>query len=297
MGTADIVPGVSGGTMALVLGIYKQFLEAIKSFDFQWVKACATLNYKEVLKRPHFNFIIPLGIGIACAIMFFTKVISLPSLLITNPEMIYGLFSGLVLGSAVILLKDIFSFPVYHGMALLSAGFSFGIFIMTIAPTSSPDSFTLLFIAGAVSVSAMIMPGISGSLVLLIVGKYTTVLNAISTFDWHILIPFFIGGITGVMTTSRMLSWMIDRHLLSFKLVMSGFLTSSLYKLWPFQDRQYFASEGVLKTLSSTPHFPEFNHITFYALLLALFGFALVVWTTSQAEGFSFRWKKQIKDK
>ena len=283
MGAADIVPGVSGGTMALTLGIYKQFIEAIKSFDLIWLKSCLSLNLREIQSRPHFGFLIPLILGLVCAIIFFTKIISLPGLLITNPEAIYALFSGLVLGSAIILLKDGTNVSALYRMSYIFGGLSFGMFVLTVAPTNLPDTTTTLFLAGVLATSAMVLPGVSGSLVLLIIGKYATVLNALDSFNLHLLIPFSMGALTGLIAMSRVLSWMINQHQTSFKLVMCGFLTASLYKIWPFQNREYFESDGAMQLVDATPFIPEFNLTAFYAFFWALMGLTLVIWLTSRA--------------
>ena len=283
MGAADIVPGVSGGTMALALGVYKQFIEAIKSFDLIWLKSCLSLNLREIQSRPHFGFLIPLIFGLVCAIIFFTKIISLPSLLITNPEAIYALFSGLVLGSAIILLKDGTNVSALYRMSLIFGGLSFGMFVLTVAPTNLPDTTTTLFLAGVLATSAMVLPGVSGSLILLIIGKYATILNALDSFNLHLLIPFSMGALTGLIAMSRVLSWAINQHQTPFKLIMCGILTASLYKIWPFQNREYFESDGVMQLLSATPYIPELNLSAFYALFWALMGLTLVIWVTSRA--------------
>jgi len=283
MGAADIVPGVSGGTMALALGVYKQFIEAIKSFDLIWLKSCLSLNLREIQSRPHFGFLIPLIFGLICAIIFFTKIISLPSLLITNPEAIYALFSGLVLGSAIILLKDGTNVSALYRMSLIFGGLSFGMFVLTVAPTNLPDTTTTLFLAGVLATSAMVLPGVSGSLILLIIGKYATILNALDSFNLHLLIPFSMGALTGLIAMSRVLSWMINQHQTPFKLIMCGILTASLYKIWPFQNREYFESNGVMQLVDATPYIPELNLSAFYALFWALMGLTLVIWVTSRA--------------
>jgi len=283
MGAADIVPGVSGGTMALALGVYKQFIEAIKSFDLIWLKSCLSLNLREIQSRPHFGFLIPLIFGLVCAIIFFTKIISLPSLLITNPEAIYALFSGLVLGSAIILLKDGTNVSALYRMSLIFGGLSFGMFVLTVAPTNLPDTTTTLFLAGVLATSAMVLPGVSGSLILLIIGKYATILNALDSFNLHLLIPFSMGALTGLIAMSRVLSWMINQHQTPFKLIMCGILTASLYKIWPFQNREYFESNGVMQLVDATPYIPELNLSAFYALFWALMGLTLVIWVTSRA--------------
>lgn len=283
MGAADIVPGVSGGTMALALGVYKQFIEAIKSFDLIWLKSCLSLNLREIQSRPHFGFLIPLIFGLVCAIIFFTKIISLPSLLITNPEAIYALFSGLVLGSAIILLKDGTNVSALYRMSLIFGGLSFGMFVLTVAPTNLPDTTTTLFLAGVLATSAMVLPGVSGSLILLIIGKYATILNALDSFNLHLLIPFSMGALTGLIAMSRVLSWAINQHQTPFKLIMCGILTASLYKIWPFQNREYFESDGVMQLVDATPYIPELNLSAFYALFWALMGLTLVIWVTSRA--------------
>ena len=283
MGAADIVPGVSGGTMALALGVYKQFIEAIKSFDLIWFKSCLSLNLREIQSRPHFGFLIPLVFGLICAIIFFTKIISLPSLLITNPEAIYALFSGLVLGSAIILLKDGTNVSALYRMSLIFGGLSFGMFVLTVAPTNLPDTTTTLFLAGVLATSAMVLPGVSGSLILLIIGKYATILNALDSFNLHLLIPFSMGALTGLIAMSRVLSWTINQHQTPFKLIMCGILTASLYKIWPFQNREYFESNGVMQLVDATPYIPELNLSAFYALFWALMGLTLVIWVTSRA--------------
>ncbi len=107
MGTADVIPGVSGGTMAFILGIYSELINAIKSFDLIWVKSLITFDIKTILSRPHFRFLIPLFTGILCALLFFTRIIKLPHLLLIYPEIIYGLFLGLIGGSIIILIRAV----------------------------------------------------------------------------------------------------------------------------------------------------------------------------------------------
>ena len=113
VGSADVVPGVSGGTMAFILGIYPQLINAIKSFDSEWLRMIVTINVKGILNRPHFSFLIPLGIGAVSALLFFTRIVPLPTLIRTQPEIIYGLFFGLVLGSIVLLFRHLGSYLLF----------------------------------------------------------------------------------------------------------------------------------------------------------------------------------------
>ena len=145
MGAADVIPGVSGGTMAFILGIYEQLLAAIKSFDLECLKKLFIADFKGALSRPHFGFIIPLLIGIISALMFFTRVIPLPKLIITHPELIYGLFFGLILGSIFILIKHVGEIGAKDIIQIM-IGIALGFLIVTMTPKDTPDnSWFILF--------------------------------------------------------------------------------------------------------------------------------------------------------
>jgi len=278
MGAADVVPGVSGGTMAFILGIYEQLIAAIRSFDTIWLQHILKRELKPTLQRPHFSFLIPLIIGIFCAVLFFTRVIPLPVLLHTHPEPIYGLFFGLIIGSVIALLPETGRFNA-SALFFLIIGTLLGWFIVNLVPVNTPDSAWFIFLSGMLAISAMLLPGISGSFILLILRKYDTILNAIGHFNFVVLIPFGLGALTGLVIFSRLLDWLLTYFYRATLLIIIGILIGSLWVIWPFQIRQYIQIHNKERLISSTPYWPEafFNQSVIYALSMMLLGLALVL--------------------
>ncbi len=278
VGSADVVPGVSGGTMAFILGIYPQLINAIKSFDTEWLKMILSFNIKGIINRPHFGFLIPLGIGAIAALLFFTRIVPLPTLIRTQPEIIYGLFFGLVLGSIVLLFRHMGMNLFIKRMLFLIMGILFGGFVVTLVPASTPDASWFIFLCGAIAISAMILPGISGSFILLMMKKYAYIFNAIGHFDFSIIIPFALGIITGVVLFSRVLSYLLKAFYQQTILFISGLLIASLYVIWPFQERIYETVRDKERLISSVPLLPEtFSNQVLYAAIMMLIGFAFVI--------------------
>ena len=256
IGTADIVPGVSGGTMAFILGIYREFIAAIKSFDLAALTALLRLNIREALARPHFGFIVPLIIGIIAALLFFTRVVPLPQLLLDYPEQVYGLFFGLIGGSILVLLRetDAMTGRDYITLALGAAG---GYIVFNLVPVQTPDAGWFIFIAGALATCAMMLPGISGSFVLLILNKYAHVFNAIGYFNLSVLLPFAGGVLAGLVFFSRLLSWILERWYRATVVFITGLLLASLTVIWPFQERIYETVGGDQLLVETHPVFPS----------------------------------------
>lgn len=245
MGSADIVPGVSGGTMALIVGIYTRLINAIKSFDISFVNRLATLKFKEALREVHWRFMVMLFTGILCAIFFFTKVVPLQVYMFTNPELVYGLFFGLIVGSIFVLAKEIEGFNWMHALMIL-VGTGIGFWVVTLVPTATPETPLYIFFSGSVAICAMILPGISGSYILLILRKYDYILTEIGKLGSPdtvaallSLLPFVLGAVVGLVLFSRILSWLLDRYEAKTLAVLIGFLIGSLYVIWPYQDRTY----------------------------------------------------------
>lgn len=276
MGAADVVPGVSGGTMAFILGIYRQLIDAIRSFDLIWLQHVIKLQIKPALERPHFAFVIPLAIGLFCALLFFTRVIPLPVLIHTHPEPIYGLFFGLIIGSIITLVSEIENFN-FRTIFFITTGTICGWLIVNLVPMDTPDTPIFLFLSGMIAITAMILPGISGSFILLILHKYDTILNAIGHFNFIFLIPFGLGVLTGLIVFSRFLSWLLHKFYAATLQVIIGILIGSLWIIWPFQHREYIEIHEKERLISSTPYLPEmWNDNITYALLMMLFGFVIV---------------------
>ncbi|MDZ7681853.1 MAG: DUF368 domain-containing protein [Fodinibius sp.] len=245
MGSADIVPGVSGGTMALIVGIYSRLIDAIKSFDITFFKRFVTFKFKLALQAVHWRFMVMLLTGAFCAIFFFTKVVPLQIYMFTDPELIFGLFFGLIVGSIFVLGKAIEGFNWIHGlMIVLGAGIGF--WVVTLVPADTPESPLFVFLSGSIAICAMILPGISGSYLLLILRKYDFILSQIGQVGGAetgsallTLLPFVVGAAVGLALFSRLLSWLLHRYEAKTLAVLIGFLIGSLYVIWPYQDRTY----------------------------------------------------------
>jgi len=255
MGMADLVPGVSGGTMAFILGIYERLLAAIRSFDKAWVLAFIKLDVREVVGRPHFSFILPLLVGLFGAVFFFTRVISLPGLIKDYPEHVYGLFFGLILASIIVLMKELKGFCIKDALTLM-LGTAGGLLLVNMVPVATPDSGWFIFVTGSIAICAMILPGISGSFLLLIMKKYSTILQALGDLNLSVILPFVLGCITGLVLFSRFLDLLLRHFYQRTLLVIKGILLASLWILWPFQQRVYETISGKQKLLSSQPFLP-----------------------------------------
>lgn len=278
VGSADVVPGVSGGTMAFILGIYPQLINAIKSFDADWLRSIIIFDLKGIVHKPHFSFLIPLGIGAVAALLFFTRIVSLPMLIRTQPEIIYGLFFGLILGSIVLLFRHLGVILLVKQLLFLLLGIIFGGFVVTMVPTSTPDESWFIFLCGAIAISAMILPGISGSFILLMMKKYAYIFNAIGHFEFSIIIPFILGIITGVVLFSRLLSYFLKQYYRQTILFISGLLIASLYVIWPFQIRAYEIIREKERLISSVPYMPDLiNAQIVYSVIMMIIGLLLVL--------------------
>ncbi len=248
MGSADIVPGVSGGTMALIVGIYERLLNAIKSVNGAFIKDVLSFNIKGALSKLHFRFLIFLFGGIFSALAFFTKIVPLQIYMFTHAEIVFGLFFGLILGSIYILIKTLERFRLTEG-GMLFLGVLFGLWIVSLVPADTPEHPLFVFLSGCIAICAMILPGISGSYLLLIMRKYDYLLFQISkiggaeTMDGILaLLPFLLGAVVGLAAFSRFLSWLLGKYHSQTISVLIGFLIGSLFVIWPYQHREYVES-------------------------------------------------------
>ncbi|MCW8873022.1 MAG: DUF368 domain-containing protein [Xanthomonadales bacterium] len=277
MGSADIIPGVSGGTMALILGIYERLLNAIRSFDRAWLDDLLNLRFRQAFARNDLAFLFPLLLGIVGAILFFTRVIPLPTLIVTHPELIYGLFFGLIVASIVILMGEVDRYGVSEIITTL-AGALAGFAVVTLVPVETPTALWFIFLCGFVAISAMLLPGISGSFILLILGKYAYVIDALGAFNFPVIFTFGAGVLVGLVVFSRGIGWLLAHYHQTTLLLIKGILIGSLWIIWPFQERTYEIIHGKQKLIGSSPVWPEaldINVALSMAFLLA--GFLLVM--------------------
>jgi putative membrane protein len=277
MGSADIVPGVSGGTMALILGIYERLLNAIRSFDRAWLEDLLSLRIRDAFARNDLGFLFPLLVGIVGAVLFFTRVIPLPALILTHPELVYGLFFGLILASIVILMGEVDRYGAGEVFTTL-AGVLIGLAIVNLVPMATPNALWFIFLCGIVAISAMLLPGISGSFILLILGKYAYIIEALGTLNLPVLVTFAAGAATGLVIFSRAIVWLLARYHQFTLLLIKGILIGSLWMIWPFQSRNYEIVHGKQKLIGSSPVWPDVFDTTVAASLACLLaGFVVVM--------------------
>jgi putative membrane protein len=277
MGSADIIPGVSGGTMALILGIYERLLKAIGSFDRLWLRSLFKLRFAEAFGRNDFMFLLPLGAGIGLALLFFTRVIPLPTLIITHPEPVYGLFFGLILASIFILMGEVEKYGPGE-IAITIAGALAGFAVVNLVPVETPSAAWFIFLCGFVAISAMLLPGISGSFILLILGKYAFIVTAFGQFDVGVMMTFAAGALAGLVVFSRTIVWLLNRYHQATLLAIEGLLIGSLWMIWPFQERIYETVRGKEKLVAADPMWPvALTSTVVLSLALLVAGFVLVM--------------------
>lgn len=232
MGAADIVPGVSGGSIALITGIYQTLLESINSINGSTLKLVLKGKFSAFYSAVNGSFLLSLLLGILTSIFSLSKLITY--LMEEQPIPLWSFFCGLILVSAFLILKDIQRWHLGVILAVL-VGVVVAYWVTELPPISSPDSLLFTFFAGAIAICAMILPGISGSFILLILGKYQSILTALSEKDVVTLGIFAGGCIVGILSFSRVISWLLKKfHSLTIG-ILSGFMLGSLNKLWPWK--------------------------------------------------------------
>ena len=256
MGSADIVPGVSGGTMALILGIYERLLRAIRSFDRDWLGLVLRGRFGAALSRNDLPFLAALGAGILAALLFFTHVVPLPKLIVSHPEQVYGLFFGLILASVVILMGAVERYGAGE-VAMTLLGVAAGFAVVNLVPVETPDAAWFIFLCGFIAISAMLLPGISGSFILLILGKYAYIIDALGHFDLAVIVVFVAGMASGLLVFSRVIVWLLSRYHQPTLLVIKGILIGSLWIIWPFQERVFETVRGKDRLVGSSPVLPD----------------------------------------
>ncbi len=232
MGGADVVPGVSGGTIALIAGIYERLLNAIRSVDLDALKMLLRFQWKAFWIKIDGSFLLPLILGIFTSLITLARLIKF--LMTDHPIPLWSFFFGLILVSAFWVLKEIKQWK--PGVVIfLVAGFIIAFLITTLTPAETPDGTWFIFLSGAIAICAMILPGISGSFILLILGKYEFILEALNERDLVTIGIFALGCITGLLSFSRVISWLL-RHYHGITIaLLAGFMLGSLNKVWPWK--------------------------------------------------------------
>lgn len=242
MGSADVVPGVSGGTVAFLLGIYDELLEAIHASSAAGVKF-ATLRLRAGLQAVPWMFLLPLGAGILLAVFSLARL--LDWLIANHPIWIWSFFFGLVLASSLVVARRMGTWqPRHYAIAL---AFALGIFwLIGQVPLQTADTPPYFLLSGALAVTAMILPGISGAFILVLLGKYAAVLEAVVNFDLFTLGLVAAGALIGLLSLARLLRWLLTRYRMATTAALVGLMLGSLRKLWPWKADGHSGDEHAL---------------------------------------------------
>jgi putative membrane protein len=282
MGAADVVPGVSGGTIAFISGIYEELVHSIKNINFPTISTLWKEGIPAFWKAVNGNFLLSVVGGILISVLTLARL--LEYLLIHHPVLIWSFFFGLIIGSAIFVARSIEKWNAGTVISLL-AGIAVAWFITSVTPAETTEAYWFIFLSGALAICAMILPGISGSFILLLLGKYQFVLSALNEGRISIIAVLLIGALTGIISFSHLLSWLLKKyHHLTIAL-LSGFMIGSLNKIWPWKEtvEQYFDSHGIAQPLIQKNILPgrfiEINGTDAqlaWALILAGTGFLLI---------------------
>jgi len=233
MGAANVIPGVSGGTVALITGIYERLINAIKSFDLDAIKLLGKFDIKGLFEKVDGGFLAAVLGGVAVSIVSLAKLLEF---LLEKYEMFtMAFFFGLILLSILYVGKKVRNWDFSSIIALI-IGTAIAAGIALLAPATEDGSFFYVFICGIVAICSMILPGLSGSFILIIMGNYALVLGAISNFDLGLLVPLGLGCVFGLVAFSHIISWIFDRYYDQTIALMTGFILGSLAIIWPWKD-------------------------------------------------------------
>ena len=277
MGAANVIPGVSGGTIALITGIFERLINAIKSFDVKAIKLLFSGKIKELIKYIDFWFLVSLFSGVGIAIITLARLFEY--LFNSYPVYIWSFFFGLVLASVYFVGKTVknWDFSVITSFVI---GTGVAIAISVLNPASENESFIYLLVCGIVAICSMILPGLSGSFVLILLGNYQLVMiDAVNGMRFEILIPIVLGAGFGLIAFSHALSWLLKKYHNQTLSTLTGFILGSLGILWPWKDviTQTFGHK--VKTVGYNWFLPSLNAEFFIAVAFIFLGI-ITIWGT-----------------
>ncbi|MDB2533506.1 DUF368 domain-containing protein [Porticoccaceae bacterium] len=283
MGAADVVPGVSGGTIAFISGIYIELINSIKSLNIKALKVLRHQGLAAAWQHINGNFLAVLLAGVFTSLFSLAQVMQY--LLAQYPLPLWSFFTGLIVGSVIYLLRQHPpSLAVDKGLFVLGIALAYG---LSIAPaTALEGDHTTMFFAGTIALCAMILPGISGSFILVLLGLYPVFIGAIANVQLDILLVFGSGGILGLMAFSRLLSWLLDNYQTMVIALMCGFLVGSLNIIWPWKlvTESVLSHSGKTIVLASENLLPgqfaelvDQDPLTSICILASIFGLLLVL--------------------
>jgi putative membrane protein len=282
MGAADVVPGVSGGTIAFITGIYEELINSIKSINLRSARLLLSGKIAAFWEAINGNFLLGVLLGIGISIFSLAK--GLEYLLHNYPILVWAFFFGLIVASAIYVARTV---RKWDAGAIIAAvvGTIVAYFITVISPAEANTTWWFIFLSGSIAICAMILPGISGSFILVLLGMYRFILEAVGNLDIAVLLIFMAGAATGIIAFSNLLSWLLRKfHNLTIAL-LAGFMVGSLNKVWPWKQvtETFTDRHGEIKPLAEINILPgTYEQITGAnpmlkgAILLVLAGFALI---------------------
>lgn len=294
MGAADVIPGVSGGTIAFITGIYDQLIGSINSINGTALKLFFSGKFKEFWKHINGSFLVSLFCGILVSVLSLAGLMQY--LLEHHPIQTWAFFFGLIVASSIFILRGIQGWNMKSAMFPV-LGVVLGIVVCTLSPTQTPDALWFIFLSGAIAICAMILPGISGSFILLILGKYKYIMGAITGLTTGaavgeslvILCVFAVGAVCGILAFSRLLHWLLARFNKETLMVLAGFIIGSLVKVWPWSNMEAIvisqfpeiadmaaATQQAIPAEVLADYIPQVDMQIGSAVLFALIGFLLV---------------------
>lgn len=279
MGAADVVPGVSGGTIAFISGIYTELIDSINAFGFKTLKILKSDGFKAMYHSVNGNFLISLFLGIGISVISLANLFKY--LLENKPILLWSFFFGLVLASVLYIVKQITKWNIVT-VIMLILGTGIAYYITIIPPMNGINSSWFLVIAGALAICAMILPGISGAFILLLLGAYKPALDALHDLDFKKIFLLMFGAVIGLLSFAKVLKWLFDKYKNLTLAVLTGFVLGSLNKIWPWKETLtwYQDSHNISKPLlqkSISPFSFEGEHQLGLSIMLGVIGFLVIL--------------------
>ena len=284
IGSADLIPGISGGTVAFITGIYEDLLNAINSLHNIALKPLIQLKLKSALQNVHSRFLLTIALGILSAVVLIAR--PMHYLFTNHTVLIWSAFFGLIAASTCVLLKKQKEICVKSDLITLIMGAIVSYIIVGVVPVSTTNDLWFIFICGIISIMAMMLPGISGSFLLLMLGKYGLITGAIkdpfNLANFVIIAIFTTGALVGMISFGKFLKWLITTHRNKTMAFLIGVLIGSLRKTWPWKEAiEHKIINGKIRILRENNIVPNFDIEAIWAITIIFVSFFIVIWLES----------------
>lgn len=282
MGMADVVPGVSGGTIAFITGIYEELVESIRSVDLGALKLLAKGRFSAFWRRINGSFLFSVLLGVAVSILSLARLMTY--LLTHHPIEIWSFFFGLIVASALLVSRQVGKWN-WRTVLSLAVGVAVAWWITVVSPAETPNDWWFILLSGAIAICAMILPGISGAFILLLLGKYHYIMQAVGDLNIPVILVFVAGAIAGIISFSHLLSWLLKHWHDCTIAVLMGFMIGSLNKVWPWKEtvESYTDGHGQVLPLVERNILPQtfenalgIDAHLWQAIVLCLVGFLMI---------------------